>query len=289
MDARYILYPLNGLLMLALPVGLGFYLARRFQTGWRLWWIGAATFVLSQVGHIPFNALLTRLFQRGVLPAPPQEWQLIFNVIVLGLSAGLWEETARYAAYRWWARDARSWKKGLLLGAGHGGIEAIILGVLVLVNFIVIASFRSSDMSGLVPPDQMELAAQQMQAYWTAPLPMILLGALERVFAIILHLTLSLLVLQVFVRKQIIWLAAAIAWHSLANAAAVYIMVSYGALPAEGFLAANALLCLVVIAALHRPEPIQLAEKLEAAPVMLDLAVIKEEDTPESLEDSRYQ
>ncbi len=289
MDARYILYPLNGLLMLALPIGLGIYLTRRFKLGWRLWWIGAATFVLSQVGHIPFNAILTQLFARGILPAPPQEWQLVFNVVVLGLSAGLWEETARYAAYRWWARDARTWKRGLLLGAGHGGIEAIILGALVLVNFIIIAALRSSDLGSIVPPEQLELASQQMQAYWSAPLPMILLGALERVFAIVLHLTLSLLVLQVFVRRQIIWLAASITWHALANAVAVYMLAIYGAYAAEGFLAVNTLLCLVVIAKLYKPDPVQPAEDLGPVPALLDPASIKVEDSEESLNQSRYQ
>ena len=68
---------LNGLLMVGMPIGLGFFLARRVvtgttgQSGWRLWWIGAAGFVISQIGHIPFNFFLTWLFQQHILPAPP--------------------------------------------------------------------------------------------------------------------------------------------------------------------------------------------------------------------------
>ena len=65
MDLLIITRLLNWLLMIGLPVGLGVYLTRRFRLGWRLWWIGAATFVLSQVGHIPFNWILTRLFALG--------------------------------------------------------------------------------------------------------------------------------------------------------------------------------------------------------------------------------
>lgn len=289
MDARYILFPLNGLLMLALPVGLGLYLTRRFQLGWRLWWIGAATFVLSQVGHIPFNAMLTQLFQRGLLPTPAPEWGLIFNAVVLGLSAGLWEESARYAAYRWWAREARTWKRGLLLGAGHGGIEAILLGVLVLVNFFILAALRTSDLSGLVPSEQLELASQQIQAYWSTPLSLVLLGAVERVFAIILHLTLSLLVLQVFIRRRFYWLAASIAWHALANAVAVYMAATYGPLAAEGALAVNTLLCLVVIAKLYAPEPAPPTPDSGPEPELLDVASLEPTDTPESLDRSRYQ
>ena len=52
---------LNGLLMILMPIGLGLWLEKRLRLGWRLWWIGAATFVLSQVGHIPFNSGVERV------------------------------------------------------------------------------------------------------------------------------------------------------------------------------------------------------------------------------------
>jgi uncharacterized membrane protein YhfC len=51
-DTSFIAHLLNGLLMILLPIGLGIYLTRKLSLGWRLWWIGAGTFVLSQVGHI---------------------------------------------------------------------------------------------------------------------------------------------------------------------------------------------------------------------------------------------
>jgi uncharacterized membrane protein YhfC len=48
------------------------------------------------------------------------------------------------------------------------------------------------------------------------------LGAVERAFALILHLSLSILVLQVFVRKNIAWLFVAIGWHTAIDAIAVF-------------------------------------------------------------------
>jgi len=91
LDNLFFTHLLNGFLMILLPVGLGVYLTRKLSLGWRLWWIGAGTFVLSQVGHIPLNFVLTALFQRGLLPKPPMTWKPIFYAVVLGLSAGLWE------------------------------------------------------------------------------------------------------------------------------------------------------------------------------------------------------
>ncbi len=131
----YITHALNGLLMVAMPIGLGLYLTRKLSLSWRLFWIGGTVFILSQVGHIPFNIVISLLFQRGVLPAPTLEWRLPFNAIFLGLSAGLFEEGARYLMYRYWTKEARWWGQGVLLGAGHGGAEAIILGVLVILTY----------------------------------------------------------------------------------------------------------------------------------------------------------
>ena len=45
---------LNFTIMIALPFGLALILVRKLRAGWRLFGIGAATFVISQVFHIPF-------------------------------------------------------------------------------------------------------------------------------------------------------------------------------------------------------------------------------------------
>jgi len=142
----------NALLMIILPIGLGIYWTRRYKLGWRLWWLGGMTFILSQVGHLPFNWLASNLFNTGVLPLPDESWRLIFNALFLGFSAGLWEEGFRLAAYYLWARDTRTWPKAVLLGAGHGGIEAILLGGLVLLTLFQMVALYNADLPGLVPP-----------------------------------------------------------------------------------------------------------------------------------------
>ena len=62
--------------------------------------------------------------------------------------------------YRWWAKDARSWRTGLLAGAGHGGIEAIILGILVLYAFIQIIVLQNIGPETVLPAEQLDLARQ---------------------------------------------------------------------------------------------------------------------------------
>ncbi len=62
---------LNGFLMIALPLVLGVVLARRWRLSWGLFGAGAATFVASQVFHIPFNNLVLTPFvtERGMFAA----------------------------------------------------------------------------------------------------------------------------------------------------------------------------------------------------------------------------
>lgn len=283
-------YPLNAILIFALAIGLGVWVTQRYQIGWRLWWIGAGTFVLSQVGHIPFNILLTNLFRAGTLPSPPEEWNLYFNAIILGLSAGLWEETFRYGAYRWFAKQARDWRRALVLGAGHGGIEAILLGILVLITFFQMFALKDASPPANLSPEQLKLLQVELNAYWSAPWYLSLLGALERGFSLILHLALSVLVLQVFYRQSIIWLFAAILWHALVNAVALIILNIWGPLAAEGSLACLAALSLVIIwSAKPRDQVDQDLDPIpDSEPPMVMGKADHEEVTAEDLDRSRY-
>ena len=284
-------YPLNGLLMIALPLVLAVYLTRKFHLSWGLWGIGGVTFIVSQVAHIPFNLLWLnpRLAQLSGSSLPePLPWLLI--ALALGLSAGLFEETARYAMYRWWAKEARSWAKGLLAGAGHGGFEAVILGALVLLAFLQLLAIRNTDLAEIVPPEQLELAQAQVSAYWTAEWSETLLGALERAFSLAFHLSASVLVLQAFTRKQIGWLGLAIAWHALLDASAVIASRYLNSYLTEALIGIFALLSLGIIFRLRQPEPLELTEQ-EYAPLPSPLSAISlhpVEENEVNLEKSRY-
>lgn len=281
---------LNGLLMIALPILLGIFLARRFQLRWRLWWIGAVAFILSQVGHIPFNIAVGLLFERGTLPAPSATYQLAFTAIFAGLSAGLWEECFRYGAYRWWARDARSWSKGLMLGTGWGGSEAIFLGIMVLVNYAVMLALQFSDLSMVLPENQLTLLNEQMTGYWSLPWYLTLMGALERAFVIPIQIALSIIILQVFTRKNIGWLFLAIAWHALIDVAAVYLIQTYGANITEAVVGIFAVVSILIIFALRQPEYSR--DELEVShpplsPIGANFDI--PEPSTQNLEETKYQ
>jgi uncharacterized membrane protein YhfC len=287
----YITHLLDGIIMIALPIGVGIFLSRRYRLGWRLWWIGAGTFVLSQVGHIPFNIAFGLLFNRGILPVPSPENQLLFNAIFAGLSAGLWEESFRYGAFRWWAKDARSWSKALMMGDGHGGIEAILLGSLVLINYLVMVAAQGIDLSALIPESQAGLFNEQMALYWSVPWYDSLLGALARVFALTIQISLSVIVLQVFLRRNILWLFIAIIWHALVDALAVFLVGTQSIYTVEAVIGILALLSLGIIFALRKSEPSLVVEisTSDQSTRTTPIEITPEDIDSYRLDDTRYQ
>lgn len=294
MDLLFLVHLLNALLMIGLPFLVGLWLTRRFKLGWRIFWIGAATFILSQVGHIPFNLGVNLLFTRSILPTPSQSvLTYVINPIFAGLSAGLFEELTRTAVYNWWAKDARSWRKGVLMGAGHEGAEAIALGLVALIAFFQMAALRNTDLSKIVPAAQLPLLIQQVTSYWSLSPLTSLLGAVERLLTFPVQISLSVLVLQAFTRRQWYWVALAVLWHALVDGVVVYLSTLWSGQswmpPAlEGVVLVFALLSLGIIFALRRPEPGPEAPSAPPLPPLPEIPPAAEEPKPEALDDSRY-
>ncbi len=285
---------LNPLLMFAMPLALGVFLARRLRVGWRLFAIGAVTFIGSQVLHIPFNqwVLAPGVEKLGLMGAPDFT-SLVIVAVLFGLSAGLFEEIARFLVLRYWLREARSWREGMMFGAGHGGIEAILLGVLVVYGLIQMMAYRNADLSALVSPEELPLAQAQLEAYWALPWYDALLGALERAFALCIHLGAAVLVLQVFTRRNPIWLILAIGWHTLVNAVALISQSVWGIYVTMALIGLMAGLSLAMAFALRRFEgdepPAAALPSLPAERLKGKLSIEEGPIPEERLDESRFQ
>jgi uncharacterized membrane protein YhfC len=246
---------LNPLLMIAMPVLLGMWLAGRLKAEWRLFGLGMLAFVGSQVLHIPFNAwVLSPLIQKWHLEPVAGSAQLAAMAALLGLSAGVFEESARYLVYHRWLPEDRSWRDGLMFGAGHGGMEAILLGLLSFYSFLQLTALRGTDLAQVLKPGQIESVRSTLQMYWSLPYYQHLIPALERAAAICMHLGLSLLVLQAFTRHNRLWLALAILWHAVVDAVAVFAVSTWGVYVAEGLVVIGGLLSVAMVVALRGPK-----------------------------------
>jgi uncharacterized membrane protein YhfC len=280
---------LNPLLMIAMPLALGVYLARKLNVEWRLFGLGALIFIVSQVFHIPFNTwvlspVMEKLGLDGDVPA-----QLVVSALLLGLSAGIFEEVARYLVYRFQLREARdrTWSSALMLGAGHGGIESVILGILVLYGFIQLFALKDANLENLIPLDRLDVTQAQVNLFWAAPWYAAILGAVERAATLCFHISASVLVLQVFRRRNILWLWLAIGWHTLLNAVAVFSVQTWGVYIAEALIVAAGVASVAIIFLLREPTSMQDPE-LPAQPEESLAKFEPQKPSLEILEDSRY-
>lgn len=242
-------------LMIAIPIVAILMLRKRWAMVMRLALAGAATFVASQILHIPANSVLGRVF-------PIAQQPLIVQAIFVGLSAGVFEEIARYLVYRFWQKDARSWREAVFFGLGHGGIESILTGLLAAVTLVnVIAISQAQDPTTLGLSEEMVATTlAQVEDYWAMDFYLPVLAVAERIMALILHASLSTLVVLSFKVRSIWPVLAAILWHATVNAVAVTVAQTWGAVTAEGTMVIVVILSIVILWGTRRALPVERAE-----------------------------
>lgn len=202
---------LSSLVALGAPVVLFVVLWRRHGASPKAWLFGALTFVVSQLllrlpWQLPLNAWLVKHYRDDALVMGA--W-----LAASALTAGLFEELGRFVAYRTVWKD-RSTLGGVMLGAGHGGVESILLVGLSLVSSTVLYVLLWQGVPLPFPPD----ARAAIEAQFAAVTPALaMLGGVERLLAMALHLACSLLVLEAVRHGRWAWVAAAIALHAGAN------------------------------------------------------------------------
>jgi uncharacterized membrane protein YhfC len=252
-------------LMLLFPLAVGWWIRRRYGVGWAVFGAGTLTFIASQMVHLPLNWALGLMGGgRGV-----STWPLLPMAIVAGLSAAVCEEGARWLGLTFVFRRVRTWSQGLQYGAGHGGIEAIIFGLIVLFNFLVIVALRSLPPGALgitgVAADQLRSA---MEAFWKTPWYLPVLGGVERVSAITIQIALATLVVRSVSHRRIGYLAAAIMAHTAVDAVAVWGASTLGAIWVEAIVVVFAIMAFWLIRRLREDETDRLAlSGQETAPV----------------------
>ncbi len=207
------------LLALVFPVALAvwFYLRERYAPSALV--VGVAGMTLSQfVIRIP-------LLQR----AAPSAWfkalasNTLAYALFLGLTAGIFEEVARYVGFRFFLKNRLEWKNGIAYGLGHGGIEAILLvGVTYINNLVFSFMINSGTFDSRVTPSLAPGLAQYVKASLSSTAPFtFLLAGIERVLALTIQVALSLVVLYSLTAKRPVYLLYAILLHALVDTPAV--------------------------------------------------------------------
>ena len=206
--------------VVAYPLVLATIAHRRLHVGWRYLAYGAIVFFVFQLAtRVPAVQFMQIAIGDQLKASPALMWTWL---VVLALTAGLFEEVGRYVGYRvFMRREDKTWSKAIMYGLGHGGLESIVLvGGLSLFALINLWSIATGGLAQL-PEDQRALAAQQLQALNSQPGWASLLPAWERLWTVPIQVAFSVIVLQVFRTGKLIWLLWAVLGHAFVDLVAV--------------------------------------------------------------------
>lgn len=259
----------SALIDILAPIVLAVFLARRFHARWRWWWYGVLVFLLFQgITRIPAMIWFqSRPAVAEALKDPVYFWPWL---LFAAFTAGLFEEGGRWLAFRHAVppRD-RTWRTALMLGAGHGGLESIGVGLLTFAGLAAYLALALVPLENLgAPASQVEEGRRQFErmASWEP-----LLGAWERLGALAIQVALTVLVVQAFHRGRRWWWYA-LAAHTLVDFTSVGVLVATAKLwgpqtaklLTEALVALYALLSLWLILKLRprpdKPDPVPLAD-----------------------------
>lgn len=143
-----------------------------------------------------------------------------------GLAAGLFEETGRFVAMKYWMKKSLSRENAIMYGVGHGGVEAVLIVGMTCINNLVSALMINSGqieqtLSAIEEGQGKELAMQAYTTLCTTPGYQFYLAGIERISAIVLQICLSYLVYRAVKYGEKKFFLLAIGIHFLVDAATV--------------------------------------------------------------------
>ena len=227
---------LNAILGIGVPIVLAWWLVKKHKVNIRTILIGAAVFIV-------FALVLETIMHQIVLKGPHGAaitGNIWYYALYGGLAAGVFEETGRFLAMKFLLKkEPAEARTAVAYGAGHGGVEMMIIFGLSMISNLAIAAMinggQTEMLLGSAPADARAQVEAQFAQLETTTVGTYLLGLWERISALILQVGLSIMVWTA-VRKGGKWLwlfPAAILLHFLVDGAAVVLSKSASAMVVE--------------------------------------------------------
>ena len=192
--------------------------------------ISLLVFLLGGVGFYLSSQVLENILHRIVLQ-PQADGTIALQtenpwlyVLYAVAAAAIFEETARWVIFYWLQKKRPlTFRDGIAYGLGHGGIEALFVGIVSLLNFWVIAQ--------VVTQGNAQTLAQIPQAVIDNVRSMsagsIYLLALERILAILIQILLTFWVWKAVKEKAPVYFLAALGLHALIDLAPALAQVGF--------------------------------------------------------------
>ncbi|MEI7884151.1 MAG: YhfC family glutamic-type intramembrane protease [Clostridia bacterium] len=211
---------ISAVLSIVLPIAAVIWLAMKKRLKVKALLIAALLFIV-------FVLVLERGMHSVVLGANPQSSFILKNPLLYmlygGFAAGIFEETARLIGLKFLlkVKPDESINTGISYGLGHGGIEAIIIAGLASISNITMSILINNGMTESIlkqiPAAQLGATIQGMNSLISMQPTVFLLSGIERVAAIVVHISLTLFVFKAVKEKKWSYYFAAIVLHASVN------------------------------------------------------------------------
>ncbi|MDR1247959.1 MAG: YhfC family intramembrane metalloprotease [Treponema sp.] len=166
--------------------------------------------IIGIAGFILFALVLERSIHLMVLGKFALREKPLIYIIYGIFMAGVFEETARFISFNLLKKKYNGIGTGLAYGIGHGGIEAILLAGLAMVNSIVFSIIlytgNIETITGKLQGEALEQINTQITTLLTTSPYLFLVSGIERAFAICIQLSLSIIVFYSVYGKNKLWL-----------------------------------------------------------------------------------
>jgi uncharacterized membrane protein YhfC len=210
----------SAILAIGIPVCLFVVFRKKFN-------LKVVPMLFGIAGFVIFALVLESLVHRIVLGNFLSPSNKVLYIIYGAFMAGIFEETARFIAFNILKKKKyEGIGTALSYGIGHGGIESILLAGLGMISSIatsiIINTGNIETITGKLQGDALAATYNNIAALITTAPSMFLVGGIERVFAIAVHISLSVVVFYAVFGKKKVWLYPfAIVLHAIVDTVAM--------------------------------------------------------------------
>jgi uncharacterized membrane protein YhfC len=234
----------SAIISIGTPIFLFLFFRKRFSMSTIPLLVGIAAFVVFVLILESFiHRLILQPSQTGEIALKNQP---VLYVLYGVFMAGIFEETARFLSFHLLKKKYGGIGTGISYGIGHGGIEAVILaGVAMISNLVFSMMINSGATASLPEAIQGEVLGKITTALTDTAPYMFLISGIERIFAIAIQISLSIIVFYSVFCKGKRWLfPLAILIHAIVDCPAAIMQtgVIKNVFLVEGLAAISALL-----------------------------------------------
>ena len=176
---------------------------------WIKYFYGKITCILIGIAGFIVSVFIEGIFLQIIIWATGRG---IFYYIIAGLSPGIFEETGRYISFKYLLSKEHYQHKNISVsyGIGHGGIESLLVGITFLSYLFAKDSLIEK---GII---------KSSITFFSS-----LMGAVERIFTVIIHISASVLVYKAVKGKRIAYYIIVIIFHDLIDFVAILYRFEY--------------------------------------------------------------